>query len=89
MWHHFDLEEVERMLKLESQQKYIYLAATDQGLSLWAQKTAEILKSVHQLYKLNTKIWQYHLILYSCIYQDFNQSIRSPRKDSSHPSIKY
>lgn len=44
MWYHFDLEEVEKMLKLESQQKYIYLAAADQGLSLWGQKAAGILK---------------------------------------------
>lgn len=33
MWYYFDPEEVEKMLILESQQKCIYLAAADQGLS--------------------------------------------------------
>lgn len=40
MWYHFDPEEVEKMLKLESQQNYIYLGKTDQGLC-WDRKQQE------------------------------------------------
>lgn len=46
MWYHFDPEEVEKMLKLESQQNYIYLGKTDQGLSLLRQKATGILKNI-------------------------------------------
>lgn len=46
MWYHFDPEEVEKMLKLESQQNYIYLGKTDQGLSLSRQKAAGILENI-------------------------------------------
>lgn len=46
MWYHFDPEKVEKMLKLESQQNYIYLGKTDQGLPLSRQKAVEILENI-------------------------------------------
>lgn len=56
MWYYFDLKQVEKMLKLESQQRYIYLAAADQGPLCREKKQQEHEKSIHQLYKLNRNI---------------------------------
>lgn len=46
MWYYFDPEELEKMLILESQQKYIYLAAADQGLCLGTESSRNTKKDL-------------------------------------------
>lgn len=75
------------MLKLESQQNYIYLGKTDQGLSLVRQKAAGIFKNISSF--INNKNMPIPFNTSPCIYQDFRQSVSSPKIDSRYPSIKY
>lgn len=88
MWYHFDPEEVEKMLKLESQQNYIYLGKTDQGLSLLRQKATGILKNISSF--TNQKNPQTNTIQYFTLHLLTSSKVYAlPEIDSRHPSIKH